>query len=339
MEKMSIFPRCLYKEGDCSMKSAQGSTNKGRRSAIDRTNQAGLFFVLPFLIMFLIFNIYPVFHSLYLSFFSWNGLGEMKPVGLGNYIRLFTVDPYFWKSIANTLIILVAYLPTTIVLAILLAALLNHKLVRGQHFFQTAWFLPYVVAPVSIGMLFRLLFDWSDGLVNNFLTKLGLVGTGVNWLGDPQLIRIVLVILLIWSSLGYVTTLFLAGMTNISEDILDAAEVDGATYFQTLLHVKIPLLKPVITFVLITGVISSLQLYDAPRLLASPGIGASAAGGPGRSLLTAIWYMVDSAMGESTGNPQIGYGAAISYGLFLVTAVFSFVNYIMLRRGGGENYE
>lgn len=311
---------------------------KKSRSVIDKTNQTGLYFVLPFLVVFLIFNIYPVFYSLYLSFFSWNGISEMKPVGLDNYIRLFTIDPYFFKSIGNTFIILLGYLPFTILVALLLAALLNHKLIRGQHFFQTAWFLPYIVAPVSIGMLFRILFDWSTGTVNGILLSVGLIDEGLNWLGDPQLARLVLIILMIWSSLGYVMTLFLAGMVNISSEILDAAEVDGANYFQKLFGVIIPLLRPMILFVVLTGIIRVLQIYDAPRILINPGMAQSAIGGPDRSVLTAVWYMVDTSMGGSTGSPQMGYASAISYGLFLITAVFSFINYKMIHRGD-QSYE
>jgi len=307
-------------------------------SAAKRNAQTGIYFVLPFLIIFLLFNIYPIFNSLRLSFFSWNGLSAMKPVGLTNYIRLFTTDPYFFKSIGNTFIILLGYLPITVIIALMLAALLNNRLVKGQHFFQTIWFLPYIVAPVSIGMLFRILFDWSTGAVNGILLKLGLINEGLNWLGDPLLCRLVLIILMIWSSLGYVTTLFLAGMTNISKDIMDAAEVDGANYLQKLFNVIVPLLKPVILFVVLTGTISTLQLYDAPRILVNPGLVKSAIGGPDRSVLTAIWYMVDSSMGESTGSPQIGYGAAISYGLFMITAVFSVFYFKMISRGD-HSYE
>lgn len=317
------------------MGSIQGA--KKNRSLVEKTNQIGLYFTLPFVAVFLIFNIYPVLYSLYMSFFSWNGLSEMKPVGLANYVKLFTVDPYFFKSIGNTFIILIGFLPLTILIALMLAALLNNKLVRGQHFFQTAWFLPYIVAPVSIGMLFRVLFDWSTGAINGILLKLSLVNEGLNWLGDPQLARLVLIILVAWSTMGYIMTLFLGGMINISGDILDAAEVDGANYFQKLFFVIIPLLKPVILFVVLTQIITILQIYDAPRILMNPGLVSTAIGGPDRSVLTAVWYMVDTSMGESTGNPQMGYAAAIAYGLFLITAIVSFINYKMLQRGDDQH--
>ena len=309
-----------------------------RLSSVERINRAGLYFVLPFLIVFAIFNLYPILHSLRLSFYNWNGLSPMEPVGFANYVRLFTTDPYFLKSIGNTLFLLVLYLPLTMLISLILASLLNHKLVKGKNFFQTAWFLPYVVAPVSVGMLFRILFDWSTGTVNGALIKIGLLEEGLNWLGNPKLAPFVLAILLIWSNLGYVTTLFLAGMTNISNEILEAAEVDGANYFQTLFKVIVPLLKPVVVFVSITGTISCLQLYDAAKILVNPGIASGTVGGPGRSVLTAIWYMVDTSMGRSTGTPRMGYAAAITYGLFIITAIFSVLNFMIINPKE-EDYE
>ena len=299
-------------------------------SSVQKTNRAGIFFVLPFLIIFAIFNLYPILHSLRLSFYKWNGISPMEPVGFDNYVRLFTSDPYFFKSVGNTLYLLVLYLPVTILLSLFLASLLNNKLVKRKNIFQTAWFLPYIVAPVSIGLLFAVLFDWSNGSVNGMLLRLGLVEEGLNWLGSPTLAPIVLAILLIWSNLGYVTTLFLAGMTNISSEILEAAEVDGANSMQTLFRITVPLLKPVIVFVSITGTISCLQLYDAAQILMNPGMAGTAIGGPGRSVLTAIWYMVDTSMGGSTGTPRMGYAAAITYGLFIITAIFSIINFLII---------
>ena len=315
------------------------SLPKGKKnSSVKKINQAGIYFVLPFLIVFAVFNLYPIFHSLRLSFYEWNGISPMKPVGFDNYVRLFTTDPYFLKSIGNTLFIIILYLPITILLSLFLASLLNNKLLKIKNVFQTAWFLPYIIAPVSIGLLFRILFDWSSGAVNGTLLKIGIISEGINWLGNPKLAPLTLAILLIWSHLGYITTLFLAGMTNISKEILEAAEVDGANYFQTLFKITVPLLKPVVVFVIITGTINCLQLYDAAKILVNPGMVGGTIGGPGRSVLTAIWYMVDTSMGGSTGTPQMGYAAAITYGLFIITAIFSILNYIIINPKE-ESYE
>lgn len=308
------------------------------KSPLGKGNWTGFYFILPFLIIYVIFNLYPVLYSLVLSFFEWNGISPMKPVGFGNYIKLFTKDPYFFKSILNTLYLLVLFLPISMLLSLFLASFLNTKLIKNKNVFQTIWFLPYIVAPVSVGLLFRILFDWTTGAVNGFLIKIGLLEEGLNWLGDPQLAPLVLAFLLIWSNLGYITTLFMAGMTNISSELLEAAEVDGANYLQKLFGVTVPLLRPVILFVSITSVISCLQLYDAANVLVNPGMITGTLGGPGRSVLTAVWYMVSTSVGSSTGSPQMGYAAAISYGLFLVTAIFSIINYKLVATKD-ENYE
>jgi multiple sugar transport system permease protein/cellobiose transport system permease protein len=311
--------------------------NQSKRHTVSfrmaRINRMGYVFILPFFLFFIVFNLYPVFYSLVLSFFEWNGIGRKNYVALANYSRVFFQDPYFFKSIGNTFLVMIVYLPVSVVAALLIATLLYNKHIRYASFFQTAQFLPYIVAPVSVGLLFQILFDWSTGKVNQVLVALGFVQEGLNWLGDPQLARGVLIVLMIWKQLGYSVTLFLAGMTNISTDLIEAGEVDGAGYVQRLLKIIIPQLNPIILFITITGSISCLQMFDAPKMLfGSSGEGRMVIGGPGRSCLTTIWYMLDTAFGQTTGAPDFGYGAAICYALFLVIAVFSIVNYKIVKR-------
>jgi ABC-type sugar transport system permease subunit len=297
-----------------------------------KINRMGYVFILPFMLIFITFNLYPVIYSLALSFYDWNGIGRKTFVGFQNYIRLFTTDPYFLKSIGNTLIFLAASLPVMIGVGLVIATMLTKKGLKGARFFQTAQFLPYIVAPVSVAMIFMLLFDWSTGMVNQILLKIGILNEGLNWLGDPKRARFVVILLIIWCQQGYIVTLFLAGMTNISPDLLEAAEVDGANYFQKLTKIIIPLLKNIILFVVITGTIGGLQLFDAPQMLFNSGMTTGSVGGPGRSCLTAVWYLIDTSFGRSTGLPAMGYGAAISYSLFMIIAVISYVNYSFINR-------
>jgi multiple sugar transport system permease protein/cellobiose transport system permease protein len=301
-------------------------------SPMKRINKMGYWFVAPFILFYLTFNLYPVLYSFWLSFYSWNGLSAKKYIGLANYVRLFTKDPYFMKSIYNTLIIMAVYLPVTIILGLLIATLLYNKAIKRANVFQTAQFLPYIIAPVCVSMLFKMLFDWSIGMVNQMLISLHITSEGINWMGNPQLARAVLILLYVWSKLGYVVTLFLAGMTNISPDILEAADVDGANYFRKLTMIIIPLLKPILMFIILTGVIDGLQMFDAPQTLFTATMTKSATGGPGRSCLTAVWYMVDTAFGGTTGRMEMGYAAAVAYGLFLIIAVFSYINYRIIGR-------
>ncbi|MDR2102513.1 MAG: sugar ABC transporter permease [Treponema sp.] len=313
------------------IKQMKHPTKISRRMA--RLNRMGYVFILPFFLFFIVFNLYPILYSLVLSFFEWNGMGKKNYAGLANYSRVFFSDPYFFQSLGNTFLVMVVYLPISLIAALLIATLLYNKHIKHASFFQTAQFLPYIVAPVAVGMLFQILFDWSTGTVNQLLMAAGFIKEGLNWLGDPGLARGVLILLMIWKELGYAVTLFLAAMTNISPDLIEASEVDGANYIQRLMRIIIPQLNPIILFITITGSISCLQMFDAPKILVGAiGEGRTIIGGPGRSCLTPIWYMIDTAFGQTTGAPAFGYGAAISYGLFLVIALFSIINYKIIKR-------
>jgi multiple sugar transport system permease protein/cellobiose transport system permease protein len=314
----------------------QQRLNSGRRFSVKKVNRMGYVFILPFFAFFLVFNLYPILYSLWLSFYNWNGIGRRTFVGINNYVQLLTTDPYFYRSVGNTFIFLFGYLPAAVILGLLIATLLYNKHIKNASFFQTAQFLPYIIASVCIAMLFRVLFDWSTGMVNLILVKLGLLKEGINWLGDPKLARLVVIMLMIWKELGYVVTLFLAGMTNVSPELLEAGEVDGANYIQKLTRIIIPQLKPIILFVVITGTIECLQVFDAPHVLFAYGAAYTSAGGPGRAGLTGIWYMMDTAFGQSSGMPAMGYGAAVAYSLFIIIVVFSIFNFKVINKGVDE---
>ena len=309
------------------------SATHSRRLAIDKKLSAtGLMFVLPFFIIYGVFNIFPIVYSFYLSFFDWNGVKEKVYLGFSNYIDLFTRDAYFLKSIGNVLVIMVGYLPITLVLGLLLAVLLFDKNIKRKRFFQTAQFLPYIVVPVACGLLFMLLFDWGTGVVNRMLISLGFIDKGINWLGSPMTARLVLVLMQSWKLLGYVMTIYLAGLTNIPAELIEAAEIDGAKKTQVLWNVIIPLLKNVSMFLLLTGVIDGLQLFDAPKVLLTTGQVGAYIGGPERSCLTPVWYLYHQAF----NNFRMGMGATIAYGLFLFIALFTALNYKLGNRKGEE---
>lgn len=296
-----------------------------------RLSRTGILFILPFCIFYAAFQLFPIIYSFGLSFFSWNGIGEKTFVGLANYIKIFTKDPYFLKSIGNVLIIMVGYLPLTLLLGFLIAVLLFNKHIRRKRFFQTAQFLPYIIVPVACGLLFMLLFDWGTGIVNEILLALGLIDENINWLGNPLTGRLVLIFMQIWRLTGYVMTIYLAGLTNISPEIIEAAQIDGANSKQIMLRIMLPMLKNVTMFLVLTSMIDGLQLFDAPKVLFTTGQVTAAIGGPQRSCLTPVWYMYATSFGTS-GTADMGLGAAISYGLFLFIVVISLVSGRLLSR-------
>ncbi|MDQ8739383.1 sugar ABC transporter permease [Paenibacillus sp. LHD-38] len=283
------------------------------------------FFLSPYLLFYLAFGLIPMIFSLYVSLTSWNGIGEKTFVGLENYKFLFNPDSYFFKSVGNTLLFVLFTLPLQILFGLVIASLLYSRWVKWKGFFQLINFLPYIVTPVAVGLMFNLLFDWQAGFINKILLHLGLIDEGIYWLGDPLYARLVIIIMLFWKGFGYTMIFYLAGLANIPKDLNEAAQVDGANGYRTFMSITLPLLKPVTAFIVITGIIGGFQLLEEPMLLlGGSGMGSSTAviGGPDRCCLTTVWNMYDTAYGSMT---RYGLGAAIAYGLCFIIAIFSFI--------------
>jgi multiple sugar transport system permease protein/cellobiose transport system permease protein len=290
-------------------------------------------FVLPFFILYFAFNLYPVLFTFSISLTNWDALflNERQFVGLANYVRLFTSDPYFYQSILNTVGFMIAYIPLIIVLSLLLAVAL-FNVPRLKRVFQTLNLLPYITTPVAIGFIFSFLFDWSNGLVNRILVNLHIIPDGINWLGVGGLARLVVVLMIFWKNFGYFFIIYLAGLTGIPPEIHEAATVDGASKRQIFFHITLPYLRPITTFLVITAIIGGFQLFDEPFLLFSSGLtgnGLRTVGGPDRACLTTVWYFFDTAFRSTS---KLGMGAAISYGLFLFILFFSILGVKIFKR-------
>ncbi|MFC4102529.1 carbohydrate ABC transporter permease [Paenibacillus xanthanilyticus] len=282
-------------------------------------------FLSPYMLFYVAFGLIPILFSFYVSLTSWDGIGEKTFVGLDNYAFLFNPDSYFFQSVGNTLLFVAVSLPLQMAFGLALAALLYSKFVKWRAFFQLVNFLPYIVTPVAVGLMFNLLFDWQAGFVNKVLLEFGLIDEGIYWLGEPLYARIVIVLMLFWKGFGYTMIFYLAGLANISKDLHEAAAVDGATGMKAFWTITLPLLRPVTTFVAITGIIGGFQLLEEPMLLlGGAGMGSASAviGGPERCCLTTVWNMYDTAFGSTT---RYGLGSAIAYGLCVIIAAFSFL--------------
>lgn len=275
-------------------------------------------FVAPFIICFLLFNLFPIIYSFGLSFTDWSGIGEKKFIGLGNYIRIFTKDTTFLRSLRNTVYIMLLGFPLSIFLGLMLAAFLSN-LKKFRNIFQTINFLPYITTPVAIGLVFTFLFDWNTGIINRVIVTLG--GSSINWLGNATFAPFVIGFMIIWKCTGYYMALYLAGITGISEDIYEAAKIDGANAVKTFLKITVPLLKPITVFIILTSVIYALQLFDEPNLMFNVST-TSIIGGPDRSCLTMVWNFYDIAFGSTA---RLGYGSAIASTLFAIIVVISLV--------------
>lgn len=282
-----------------------------RNSSINKS-QYGFYFVIPFFVIFLVFGLTPIIYSLYLSFTKWDGFSDPTFVGFANYTRLLH-DTFFYKSIGNTLIIWILSIVPQLVLALVLAMLLNEKFIRGKHFFRAVYYFPHIVTPVTLGVLFSLMFDWQTGSVNKFLMGLGIIDDPVNWLNSPWLSRLIVALVIMWQYFGFNMLVFIAGLQSISPELYEAAAVDGATRWKVATRITLPLLKPVLLFTFITSIIGGLQLFDAPLMLGS---------GPDNSTLTMVMYLYQTAF----KNFDYSYGAAIAYAIFIIILIFSVIS-------------
>lgn len=290
-------------------------------------------FVTPYFLVYIAFGLFPILFSFYISFMSWDGITEMRFVGLKNYIQL-AQDKVFLKSLLNVAIIMIGYIPLQLICGLLLAAVIYSGHLRMKRFFQLVFFLPYITTPVAVGLIFALFFDWQSGFVNRFFIETGLWEQGVNWLGQPATARLTIIFMLFWKGFGYCMLIYLAGISSISKEIYEAASIDGAKPIQSFFHITIPLVKPVTLFLLITSVIYGFQLLEEPMLLlAGWASGSPLIGGPDRCCFTPIWYLYDSTF--STHN-RLGYGSSIAYGLFIIILAFSIIG-IKLISGRNKN--
>ena len=227
-----------------------------------------------------------------------------------NYQRLFS-DEIFKLTVQNTLIYLVVQVPIMLVLALILANLLNDKNLRFKAMWRTAIFLPCAVSLVSYSLVFRTMFA-NDGLVNDLLVSLHLVDSPVNWLGQTATARFVLILGLIWRWTGYNMVFYLAAMQNLDYSTLEAARIDGAGGFKTFWYVTVPQLKPMILLTAILSTNGTIQLFDESWNLTQ--------GGPAYTSMTMSHYLFELSFQK---NPNFGYAAAISYAILIMVAILA----------------
>lgn len=274
-------------------------------------------FLLPFFTIYIAFNLFPIIYSFVISLTKWDGVNPSVFVGFDNYIRLFTSDPLFYKSLWNTIVLIVIAIPLQLGCGLLMAVLLKDYFRKARGAFQFINYTPNITTPVAIGLVFAILFDTRIGTVNQLLMSLGITTDYIDWLGQPFTAMAVVVLLLVWKYFGYMMVMFMAGLSGISDDLYESASIDGAGWWKKFTKITIPMLKDTFMFLITTSIIGGLQLFAEPQLLFSRVGGVT--GGPDRSCLTSIWYIYDTAFKRF----DFGYGAAVAYGLFIIILLFS----------------
>lgn len=276
-------------------------------------------FISPFFILYAVFGLYPAVYSVDLSLHAARGRELGQYVGLENYIRLWFHDPVFPVTLLNMGLYLLAIVVPMTFLGLLLAVLLNTKQARlFSGFYRTMMILPYVLAPTVIAVVFAQIYDPSFGWVNLLL---GLVGLPhIDWVGSEKWSLIAISLVILWQFVGYNTLIALASLTGISPEIYDAARVDGCNSFQEFGLITLPLMRPILLFMAVMSTIGVFNMFAQPWLLTH--------GGPGYSSNTLIIYLYRTAFEVM----QFGYAAAIGVTIFILTALFSFLQ-ITLNRG------
>lgn len=269
-----------------------------------KTYRVAYAYIAPFYILFLIFSLFPMASGFALTFFRWDGLGSMHFVGLENYINLFQ-DKLFWKALSNTLVIgLIAHIPILLG-GLILAYILNSNLVKGQNMFKTIYFMPMVTSAVAITIIFQSLFGYNYGVINYFLSLFG--EAPVNWLGgDGSLIKVAVIVMFAWKWIGWNMVIYLSGMQGISNDIYEAARIDGASHPRIVFNIVIPILKPIILFTMVQSTIGMFNLFTEPFVLT----GNSWNGGVNYGGLTLMMYLLSKA---PQGGNAYGYASAVAY--------------------------
>jgi cellobiose transport system permease protein len=292
-------------------------------------NNKGYLFILPFFLVMLAFQLYPLIYTLNLSFTAPINLFENEFVGLDNYKRLFT-NPIFFKSIFNTWFIWLMNFIPQLVFALFLAVILYEWRVKGKDVFRTMYFLPNLVTAASIGVLFAVLLDWQNGTINHILLTLGVVEEPIYWLQKRGVTQGTVSFIQWWQWFGYTMIIFMAGLSSINDELYEAAHIDGASRFQVFFRITLPLLRPIMLYVLITSLIGGLQIFDIPRVL------TDGRGGPDNAITTMVLYLYNQAF----KNFNVGYAAAVAYTLFFMILFFSIFTFRFMsgrNRSGGDS--
>ena len=281
---------------------------------VAKQKAAGWAFLTPATLMIVVMSFYPMVRAFLISLQTGAGANMRfaEPI-FSNYQRMMA-DKVFIKSIGNTILYLLIQVPIMLILAILLAQLLNNKDLKFKGLFRTCVFLPCATSLVSYALIFRSLFA-QEGLINSILVKLHILESGYNFLGNAASAKIVIIIALVWRWTGYNMVFYLSGLQNIEYSVYEAAKIDGANGWKTFWGITVPLLKPTIIMTFIMSINGTLQLFDESVNLTK--------GGPANATITMSHYVYNTCF---INVPNFGYASAMAFLIFIMVAVLAFIN-------------
>ncbi len=253
--------------------------------------------VSPYIIFVVVFVLFPVIFSFILTFHKWNIIAPMKFIGVDNYIRLFH-DRLFWISILNTLKFLLLHIPLQLAVALFLAVLLNQK-IKAVSFFRASFFMPVIVSGVVVTILWQQLLGYDSGIINRFVTAVGL--SKVGWLVNPDVAIYSIAVMATWKNVGLYVILFLVGLQTVPTQYYEAAKMEGATRWQQFYHITLPMINPTIFMVVILSTIGGFSLFIEPYIMTG--------GGPLNKTLSAVLYIYKQAFQYY----NMGYSATLGF--------------------------
>ena len=292
------------------------SVNKKTHRLVMQENIAGYLFMLPFLLFFVGFVVYPMFMCIYTSFFDATMNREDIFIGFQNYVDLFN-DPVFWKALTNTLIIVVVSVPVTCAFSLWIATLISKMPVTATSAFRCIFYLPVVTGSVAVTMVWKWMFNNYYGILNYLGKGVGLLDKNVNWLGDPKYALGCIILILLTTSVGQPIVLYVSALDNVDKSLVEAAQVDGATETQAFWKIKWPQMMPTTLYILVITTINSFQCFALIQLLTS--------GGPKNSTMTIMYYIYYNAFKQY----KYGYGNAMGVILAIIIAILSAVQFRM----------
>lgn len=293
---------------------------KKKQSKVVQYNRWGYYFLIPFVLVYLLFQFVPLVTTIYNSFFEnyRSGLKQIGPnfIGLGNYVKILS-NADLWKYAGNTMIMwLIGFIPQIITSLLLGAWFTDPSLrLRGQRFFKTVIYLPNLIMASAFAMLFFTLFS-DSGPINSILMQLGIIRKPFTFLSNTTAARSLVGAMNYIMWFGNTTILLMAGMMGIDTALFEAAQVDGATSTQIFFRITLPLLRPILVYVLITSLIGGIQMFDVPQIL------TNGTGDPARNTMTMIMWL-----NKHLYSKNFGMGGALSVLLFIITGVLSMIVY------------
>jgi multiple sugar transport system permease protein len=306
-----------------------------------RTNRWGYFFVAPFILVFGVFNLWPTLYTFILSFSDLEGLrSSFKFVGFGNYIKLVK-DQFFWSALGNTMVIWSFNFIPQLGLALILSIWLSDIRLNlvGKGLFRAVVYMPNLLTAVSVALLFRSIFGYNAYITspaNQFLSSLGIQATkidpithevvkeAINFFRSVAFSRSLVAFIQWWMWYGYTMIILMAGITTIPISLYESASIDGANSSQTTWYITLPLLRPIMLYILVTSMIGGMQMFDIPFLL------TDMFGAPDFKIRTTTMYQYNRGL-DGRGARELGYAAAISVGIFIITILLALIIFFFLQ--------